>query len=65
MKGAHSVFTLSVISVLWWVAIWFLFEDTITFISGNKRHLRVVICLVIIVSIVIYGILYPAQIQNI
>jgi len=61
VKGdnAINIHGISIINILWWVSVWYLIEEGIVFISGNKRHFKAMICIIISVSIVIYTSFYP------
>ena len=59
-----NIFTMSLISILWWVAFWFLFEEAIIFTSGNKRHLKILICIIIIALIILYAAMFPTHIES-
>jgi hypothetical protein len=61
---SKNIFGVSLISILWWVAVWFLFEEIIILTSGNKRHLKIMICLTIIMLIVIYTQMFPTHIES-
>ena len=58
-----NIFGVSIVSILWWVAIWFLFEEIIIFTSGNKRHFKVLICLSIVLIIILYAQFNPTHIE--
>ena len=64
MHISTHIFSVSIISILWWVALWFLFEEAIIFTSGNKRHIKVLICTIIIISIIIYSHINPTHVEN-
>ena len=54
-KVVPGILGTSFIIILWWVALWFIIEETIVFLAGNKRHLKLSICVIIIVIITIYA----------
>ena len=54
-KVVPGVLGTSFIIILWWVALWYIIEETIVFLAGNKRHLKLSICVIIIVIITIYA----------
>ena len=56
--GDSRAYGLSIITILWWVSIWYLIEEGIEYIAGNKRHLKAITCIVIIISISIYCSIY-------
>jgi hypothetical protein len=60
----ENIFGASIISILWWVVIWFLFEEAIAFTSGNKRHVKVLICMIVVILIVIYTRMFPTHIVS-
>ena len=60
----ENIFGASIISVLWWVALWFLFEEAIEFTSGNKRHVKVLICMILVILIIIYTHMFPTHIKS-
>jgi len=49
----------SIIIIIWWVTLWLIVEETIVYLSGNKRHLKLSICVVIIIIISIYAHVFP------
>ena len=60
----ENIFAASIISILWWVALWFLFEEAIAFTSGNKRHVKVLICMILVILIIIYTHMFPTHIKS-
>lgn len=50
----------SVLIIVWWVSVWILIEETIEYISGDKRHVKLYVCVILIVLISVYVNLYPA-----
>jgi hypothetical protein len=49
----------SALIILWWVSLWLIAEETIEFLSGNKRHIKLSICVIVIVIITVYAHMYP------
>ena len=49
----------SVIVILWWVSIWVLIEEGIEFVSGNRKHIKLAVCLTIIFGVVVTCALFP------
>jgi hypothetical protein len=45
----------SFIIILWWVSLWLIVEESISFISGDKRHVKMSICVMIIVILTVYA----------
>jgi hypothetical protein len=41
-----------------------LFEEVIEFTSGNKRHIKVLICMIIVIFVVIYTHMFPSHIES-
>jgi len=58
-QASTNVISLSMITILWWASIWYLIEETIIYISGNKKHLKAAICISIIMTITFYCYVYP------
>jgi hypothetical protein len=54
----------SVLVILWWVALWFMFEEAILFVSGNRRNIKIMICLIIIVGIVAICAFFPYHLRH-
>ena len=50
----------SVLIIVWWVSVWVLIEETIEYISGNKQHVKLYVCVILIIIISIYVNMYPA-----
>jgi len=59
IKIVPGVLSTSVLIILWWVALWLILEESISFLSGDKRHRKIAICVIIIVIITIYAHIYP------
>lgn len=55
---------MSVLVILWWVAVWVLVEEAILFISGNRRHIKMLVCVLIIFSIVVTCSLFPHHLSR-
>jgi hypothetical protein len=49
----------SVLIIVWWVSIWILIEEAIEYISGDKRHVKLYVCVILIVVISLYVNMYP------
>ena len=49
----------SILIIVWWVSIWILIEETIEYISGDKRHVKLYVCVILIVLISMYVNMYP------
>jgi len=49
----------SIIIIIWWVTLWLIIEETIVYLSGDKRHIKISICVVIIIIISIYAHVFP------
>ena len=64
MEPKKDIVSVSIISVLWWVVLWFLFEEIILLVSGNKRHLKVLICITIAALIYMYVIINPTHVES-
>ena len=60
----HTSLSSSILVVLWWVALWFMFEEAILFVSGNRRHIKMMICLIITVSIIIICSVFPYHLRH-
>ena len=54
----------SVLVILWWVSIWFMIEEAILFVSGNKRHIKLLVCLIISVSVVMVCSVFPQNLSR-
>lgn len=54
----------SLIVILWWVAVWILVDEGIEFVSGNRKYIKLAVCLIIIFSVVLTCILYPEYIRH-
>lgn len=54
----------SVVVIAWWVAIWFIFEEAILFVSGNRRHIKVTICLIIMFIVFVTCCFYPYHLKS-
>ena len=55
-----SLLGTSVLIIVWWVSVWILIEEAIEYISGDKRHIKLYVCVILIVLISLYVNLYPA-----
>ena len=44
----------SMLVILWWISLWFLAEETILFISDDKKHKKIAVCVVIVTMIAFY-----------
>jgi hypothetical protein len=44
----------SVLVILWWISLWFLAEEFILYLSQDKKHKKVAICIAIVIIIVFY-----------
>jgi len=60
----HTNLSSSILVVLWWVALWFIFEEAILFVSGNRRHIKMMICLIITVSIIVVCSVFPHHLKH-
>jgi hypothetical protein len=60
----HTSLGSSVLVVLWWVALWFMFEEAILFVSGNRRHVKMMICLIITASIIAICSFFPHHLSR-
>jgi len=49
-----NLVSLSMITILWWASLWYLIEETIVYVTGNKKHLKAAICIAIIMTIIFY-----------
>ena len=54
-----NMFLASIITILWWASIWYLIEETMVYVSGNKKHFKAFICMIIIIGITMYSFLNP------
>lgn len=54
----------SLIVILWWVAVWILVDEAIEFVSGNRKYIKLAVCLIIIFSVVVTCSLYPEYIRH-
>lgn len=54
----------SVVVILWWVSVWVLIEEGIEFVSGNRKHLKLAVCLIIIFGIVLTCALFPQYVRH-
>ena len=54
----------SILVILWWVSIWFMIEEAILFVSGNRRNVKILICLFISVSVVITCSFFPQNLSR-
>ena len=64
MEPKKDIFFASILSILWWVSLWYLFDEIITLVSGNKWQLKIAICVTIIILIYLYCIMNPSQIES-
>ena len=60
----HVSLGTSILVILWWVSMWFMIEEAILFISGNKRHIKMIVCLFIIVSVVLTCSVFPQNLSR-
>ena len=60
----HVSLGTSILVILWWVSMWFMIEEAILFISGNKRHIKMIVCLFISVSVVLTCSVFPQNLSR-
>lgn len=44
----------SMLVILWWISLWFLAEEFILYLSQDKKHKKIAICIGIVTLIVFY-----------
>ena len=54
----------SIIVILWWVAVWILVDEGIEFVSGNRKYIKLAVCLIIIFGVVVTCSLFPQYIHH-
>jgi hypothetical protein len=50
----------SAIIIIWWVSLWLIIEETIVYVSGDRRHVKLAICTLIVIVLSFYAHIYPA-----
>ena len=49
----------SILVILWWVSMWLIIEEGILFVSGNRKHIKMLVCALIIVGVLITCSIFP------
>jgi hypothetical protein len=49
----------SAVIIIWWVSLWLIIEETIAYVSGDKRHIKLAVCTLIIIILTIYAHIQP------
>ena len=52
----------SVLVILWWVSVWAMIEEAILFVSGNRKHIKMIVCAIISVGVIITSSIFPHHI---
>jgi len=54
----------SVIVILWWASIWVLIDEGIEFVSGNRKHIKLAVCLIIVFGILVTCAIFPHYVRH-
>lgn len=49
----------SILVILWWVSMWLIIEEGILFVSGNRKHIKMLVCALISVGVLITCSIFP------
>jgi hypothetical protein len=58
-SNTYDMLSHSFLIIMWWVSLWLLAEETIIYVSGNKKHIKMSICVVMICIIAFYSFMNP------
>jgi hypothetical protein len=63
-KSTLWILVFSAITIVWWLCIWTLVDDTLAMVSRGKRHIHLLLCAVLVIVIFIGFYEYPELLEK-
>lgn len=54
----------SILVILWWVSMWLIIEEGILFVSGNRKHIKMLVCALIGAGVLITCSIFPHHMER-